>query len=106
MPPPYAGVGRSVYPGFLQLAGFVAMNPKRHLDAHVSLIEALVAGDDVQARATREFYDEYLAVSDLPAEVYLDTIDAHLPGQPAGPRRVRRGAAGGCVPSASPGPAC
>jgi polyhydroxyalkanoate depolymerase len=75
VPPPYAGVGRSVYPGFLQLTGFVAMNPKRHLDAHVSLFEALVAGDDVQARATRGFYDEYLAVADLPAEVYLDTIE-------------------------------
>jgi poly(3-hydroxybutyrate) depolymerase len=75
VPPPYAGAGRRVYPGFLQLAGFVAMNPQRHLDAHVGLYEALVAGDGTRARATREFYDEYLAVADLPAEVYLDTID-------------------------------
>jgi poly(3-hydroxybutyrate) depolymerase len=77
VPPPYDGAGRLVYPGFMQLAGFVAMNPKRHVDAHLGLIEALVAGDEVQARSTREFYDEYLAVSDLPAEVYLDTI-AHI----------------------------
>jgi polyhydroxyalkanoate depolymerase len=75
VPPPYAGAGRRVYPGFLQVAGFLAMNPQRHLDAHVSLYEALVAGDGTRARATREFYDEYLAVADLPAEVYLDTID-------------------------------
>jgi poly(3-hydroxybutyrate) depolymerase len=75
VPPPYAGAGRRVYPGFLQLAGFVAMNPQRHLDAHVGLYEALVAGDGIRARATREFYDEYLSVADLPAEVYLDTID-------------------------------
>ena len=74
VPPPYAGAGRRVYPGFLQLAGFVAMNPKRHLDAHLGLFEALVAGDDLGARATRDFYDEYFAVSDLPAEVYLETI--------------------------------
>jgi poly(3-hydroxybutyrate) depolymerase len=75
VPPPHAGAGRLVYPGFLQLTGFVAMNPRRHLDAHVSLFEALVAGDTTRARATREFYDEYLAVADLPAEVYLDTIE-------------------------------
>jgi poly(3-hydroxybutyrate) depolymerase len=77
VPPPYDGAGRLVYPGFMQLAGFVAMNPKRHVDAHLGLIEALVAGDEVQARSTRDFYDEYLAVADLPAEVYLDTI-AHI----------------------------
>jgi poly(3-hydroxybutyrate) depolymerase len=75
VPPPHPGAGRRVYPGFLQLAGFVAMNPQRHLDAHVSLYEALVAGDRLRAAATREFYDEYLAVADLPAEVYLDTLD-------------------------------
>ena len=80
VPPPYAGAGRAVYPGFLQLAGFVAMNPKRHFDAHLTLFEALVAGDDVAARATREFYDEYFAVSDLPAEVYLDTIEQIFQG--------------------------
>ena len=80
VPPPHAGAGRAVYPGFLQLAGFVAMNPKRHFDAHLNLFEALVAGDDLQARATREFYDEYLAVADLPAEVYLDTIEQVFQG--------------------------
>ncbi|HEX5810795.1 MAG TPA: polyhydroxyalkanoate depolymerase, partial [Pseudonocardia sp.] len=80
VPPPYAGAGRRVYPGFLQLAGFVAMNPKRHLDAHLGLFEALVAGDDPRARSTRDFYDEYLAVSDLPAEVYLETISQIFQG--------------------------
>jgi polyhydroxyalkanoate depolymerase len=75
VPPPHPGAGRLVYPGFLQLTGFVAMNPRRHLDAHVGLFEAMVAGDRLRARATREFYDEYLAVADLPAEVYLDTIE-------------------------------
>jgi poly(3-hydroxybutyrate) depolymerase len=75
VPPPHVGAGRLVYPGFLQLMGFVAMNPQRHLDAHIGLYEALVAGDRLRAQATREFYDEYLAVADLPAEVYLDTID-------------------------------
>jgi polyhydroxyalkanoate depolymerase len=75
VPPPHLGAGRLVYPGFLQLTGFVAMNPQRHLDAHVGLLEAMVAGDRGRARSTREFYDEYLAVADLPAEVYLDTIE-------------------------------
>ncbi len=82
------------------------MNPKRHLDAHLGLFEALVAGDDLRARATRDFYDEYFAVSDLPAEVYLDTIDADLPGQPARPRGVHVARAARCVPSGSPAPAC
>jgi poly(3-hydroxybutyrate) depolymerase len=75
VPPPHAGAGRLVYPGFLQLTGFVAMNPRRHLNAHVGLFEAMVSGDRTRARATRAFYDEYLAVADLPAEVYLDTIE-------------------------------
>jgi len=102
VPPPNAGAGRLVYPGFLQLTGFVAMNPRRHLDAHVSLFEAMVAGDRLQARATREFYDEYLAVADLPAEVYLDTIEQIFQrnllargeltwrGRPVRPERVTR----------------
>jgi poly(3-hydroxybutyrate) depolymerase len=75
VPPPHAGAGRLVYPGFLQLTGFVAMNPRRHLDAHVELFEALVAGDRPRARTTRAFYDEYLAVADLPGEIYLETIE-------------------------------
>ena len=87
VPPPHAGAGRRVYPGFLQLAGFVAMNPQRHVDAHVGLVEALVAGDGTRAQATREFYDEYLAVADLPGEVYLDTIEQIFRGN-----RLARGA--------------
>jgi poly(3-hydroxybutyrate) depolymerase len=102
VPPPHAGAGRLVYPGFLQLTGFVAMNPQRHLDAHVSLYEALVAGDRGRVRATREFYDEYLAVADLPAEIYLDTIEQIFrdnrlargtltwQGRPVHPERITR----------------
>jgi poly(3-hydroxybutyrate) depolymerase len=75
VPAPQGGAGRRVYPGFLQLSGFVAMNPQRHLDAHVGLYEALVAGDLARACTTRAFYDEYCAVCDLPAELYLDTIE-------------------------------
>lgn len=62
VPSPHAGAGRLARPGFVQLTGFVAMNPQRHLDAHVGLVEALVASDLTRARATCEFYDEYLAV--------------------------------------------
>jgi polyhydroxyalkanoate depolymerase len=102
VPLPHAGAGRLVYPGFLQLTGFVAMNPRRHLDAHVSLYEALVAGDRTRAQATREFYDEYLAVADLPAEIYLDTIEQTFRenrlargeltwrGRPVRPERIAR----------------
>jgi poly(3-hydroxybutyrate) depolymerase len=74
VPPNYPGAGRKVYPGFLQHAGFVAMNPSRHLMAHWDFYENLVRGDLEDADAHRRFYDEYNAVEDLPAEYYLDTI--------------------------------
>lgn len=74
VPARYPGVGRRVYPGFLQHAGFVAMNPDRHLTSHWDYYETLIKGDGEDAEAHRKFYDEYNAVLDLPAEFYLDTI--------------------------------
>jgi poly(3-hydroxybutyrate) depolymerase len=66
---------RDVYPGFLQLHGFVSMNLDRHLDAHKKLFFHLVQGDGDSAQKHREFYDEYLAVMDLTAEFYLQTVE-------------------------------
>ena len=70
----YPGHGREVYPGFLQHAGFVAMNPGRHLSSHWDFYLNLLRGDLDDAEAHRKFYDEYNAVLDMPAEYYLDTI--------------------------------
>jgi poly(3-hydroxybutyrate) depolymerase len=75
VPMRYAGFMRRVYPGFLQFAGFVAMNPGRHVDSHVQYYHHLVEGDGDSADAHRRFYDEYNAVMDLPAEYYLETVD-------------------------------
>ena len=74
VPPNYPGAGRRVYPGFLQHPGFVAMNPDRHATSHYDYFLDLVRGDDDSADAHRQFYDEYNAVLDMPAEYYLDTI--------------------------------
>ncbi|OZI51056.1 polyhydroxyalkanoate depolymerase [Bordetella genomosp. 4] len=74
VPARYPGAGRRVYPGFLQHAGFVAMNPDRHLKSHYDFYLDLLRGDDSDAEAHRRFYDEYNAVLDMPAEFYLDTI--------------------------------
>ncbi|MFJ1301258.1 polyhydroxyalkanoate depolymerase [Pseudomonadota bacterium AL_CKDN230030165-1A_HGKHYDSX7] len=74
VPPAYPGAGRKVYPGFLQHAGFMAMNPDRHLKSHYEFYLDLLRGDDSDAEAHRRFYDEYNAVLDMPAEFYLDTI--------------------------------
>ncbi|HUI22228.1 MAG TPA: polyhydroxyalkanoate depolymerase [Methylocella sp.] len=71
----YPGAGREVYPGFLQLTGFMAMNIDRHVTAHLEFFDHLVTGDGDSARKHREFYDEYRAVMDLPAEFYLQTVD-------------------------------
>ncbi len=75
VPWPNAGHGRLVYPGFLQLTGFMVMNLGRHVDAHNDLFVHLVRGDGDSAAKHKEFYDEYLAVMDLAAEYYLQTID-------------------------------
>jgi len=76
VPPNYPGFMRRVYPGFLQHASFMAMNPDRHLDAHKKFYDHLIRGDGESAEAHRQFYDEYNAVLDLPAEYYLDTVKA------------------------------
>jgi len=74
VPQNYPGASRRVYPGFLQHTGFVAMNPDRHLSSHYDYFLDLVRGDDDSAESHRQFYDEYNAVLDMPAEYYLDTI--------------------------------
>lgn len=75
VPWPHAGFGRRVYPGFIQLSSFMAMNHDRHVDAHNKYFHNLIAGDGDSTARHREFYEEYLAVMDLTAEFYLETID-------------------------------
>jgi poly(3-hydroxybutyrate) depolymerase len=74
VPPNFPGAGRPVYPGFMQHSGFVAMNPDRHLTSHYDYFQDLIRGDDDSVEAHRQFYDEYNAVLDMPAEYYLETI--------------------------------
>lgn len=74
VPVNYPGFMRKVYPGFLQLSGFMQLNLDRHVNAHKDLFKHLVEGDGESAKAHKKFYDEYLAVADLPAEFYLDCI--------------------------------
>jgi poly(3-hydroxybutyrate) depolymerase len=102
VPFPNPGFMRDVYPGFLQLNGFMSMNLDRHLEAHKDLFMHLVQGDGDSAQKHREFYDEYLAVMDLAAEFYLQTVDTvfvrhALPkgemkhrGVPIDPARIHR----------------
>ena len=71
----YAGSGRKVYPGFLQLAGFMTMNLGSHLISHWEMFKHLVVGDDEGAAATQKFYEEYRSVCDMTAEFYLQTVD-------------------------------
>ena len=74
VPRRYAGAGRRVYPGFYQLASFMAMNADRHINAHLAQFRRLFAEDGEGAASHRKFYDEYFAVADLPAEFYLETV--------------------------------
>jgi poly(3-hydroxybutyrate) depolymerase len=102
VPFPHPGVGRSVYPGFLQLNGFISMNLDRHMDAHKDLFRNLVKGDGDLVDKHRDFYDEYLAVMDLAAEYYLQTVETvfvkhALPkgemthrGEPVDPSKITR----------------
>jgi poly(3-hydroxybutyrate) depolymerase len=102
VPFPHAGAGRRVFPGFLQLSGFVAMNLDRHLGAQIELFKHLVRGDGDGAARHRRFYQDYLAVMDLPAEYYLETIETvfrnhDLPlgrmvwhGRPVRPAAIRK----------------
>ncbi|NVK34194.1 MAG: polyhydroxyalkanoate depolymerase [Rhodobacteraceae bacterium] len=75
VPFPHAGCMRDVYPGFLQLGGFMSMNLDRHVTAHRDFYQHLVEGDGDGADKHRDFYDEYLAVMDLTAEFYLQTVE-------------------------------
>ena len=75
VPYSYPGAGRAVYPGFLQLAGFMTMNLGSHLTSHWEMFKHLVAGDGESADATKRFYDEYRSVCDMTAEFYLQTVD-------------------------------
>ncbi len=75
VPFPHPGFIREVYPGFLQLSGFMSMNLDRHLTAHHEFFNHLVSGDGDSAEKHRDFYDEYLAVMDLTAEFYLQTVE-------------------------------
>ena len=102
VPWPHPGVLREVYPGFLQLTGFMTMNLDRHVTAHRNLFDHLIEGDGDSAEKHRNFYDEYLAVMDLDAEFYLQTVETvfishSLPkgefrhrGQRVDPSRVSR----------------
>ncbi|MEM8575618.1 MAG: polyhydroxyalkanoate depolymerase [Pseudomonadota bacterium] len=102
VPWPYPGHMRLVYPGFLQLSGFMGMNLERHVTAHHDLFHNLIQGDGDSADKHREFYDEFLAVMDLSAEYYLQTIETvfmehrlprgemHHHGIPVDPSKIKR----------------
>ncbi|WP_338663240.1 polyhydroxyalkanoate depolymerase [Pararoseomonas sp. SCSIO 73927] len=102
VPERYAGAGRRVYPGAVQLQAFMSMNLERHMKAHRTQFENIVAGRVEEAAAHRRFYDEYFAVMDLPAEYYLQTVqrifqDHDLPrgelvhrGRKVRPEAIRR----------------
>jgi len=102
VPRKFAGRHRRVYPGFMQLSAFLSMNLSRHLKAHVELFQQVVRFEDEKADATRDFYDEYFAVFDMPAEFYLETVERvfqkHLlprgllqfRGRPVNPALIRK----------------
>jgi polyhydroxyalkanoate depolymerase len=75
VPGRHAGAGRRVYPGFVQLLAFMSMNIQRHVKAHLDLYDHLSKGETEKAQVIKDFYDEYFAVLDLPAEFYLETIE-------------------------------
>lgn len=74
VPPPHAGHMRRVYPGFVQLSAFMSMNPERHQQSFQTMADHLIEGRVEEARTIQDFYEEYLAVNDLPAEFYLETV--------------------------------
>ncbi|MFN6935233.1 MAG: polyhydroxyalkanoate depolymerase [Tsuneonella sp.] len=101
VPMQYPGAGRRVYPGFLQLAGFMSMNLGNHMISHYEMFKHLTVGDEASADATKAFYDEYRSVCDMTAEFYLQTVEEvfqkhSLPngtfvhrGQPVDPGAIR-----------------
>ena len=74
VPMNYRGHGREVYPGFMQLAGFMSMNLGNHMMSHYEMFKHLTVGDEASAQATKDFYDEYRSVCDMTAEFYLQTV--------------------------------
>ncbi len=102
VPPGFPGSGRRVYPGFVQLLSFMAMNLDRHTRAHMRQWDNLARGDTAAAETHRKFYEEYFSVMDLPAEFYLQTIERifqrhdlpagtlHVRGQKVEPRAITR----------------
>ena len=74
VPMQYRGAGREVYPGFMQLAGFMSMNLGNHMMSHYEMFKHLTVGDEASAQATKDFYDEYRSVCDMTAEFYLQTV--------------------------------
>ena len=102
VPRRYAGGGRHVYPGFLQLSGFLSMNLPRHVRAHIDMFGHILRGEEEKAEAGRKFYDEYFSVADLPSEFYLETVQRvfqehhlarglfHYRGRLADPGAIRR----------------
>jgi polyhydroxyalkanoate depolymerase len=102
VPGRYKGAGRKVYPGFVQLSAFMSMNMKRHVDAHRTMHRDLRARAYDKAKVTRDFYKEYFAVLDLPAEFYLETVQRifqthdlprgtlSLGGRPVKPEAIRK----------------
>jgi poly(3-hydroxybutyrate) depolymerase len=74
VPQNFPGHGRKVYPGFMQLAGFISLNWQRHIESHIDMFKNLLVEDDDKADAQKVFYDEYLSVMDLPAEFFLQTV--------------------------------
>ncbi|WP_296719702.1 polyhydroxyalkanoate depolymerase [Erythrobacter sp.] len=75
VPAKYAGAGRRVYPGFMQLNAFMSMNLSSHMMSHYEMFKHLTVGDDASAQATKTFYDEYRSVCDMTAEFYLQTVE-------------------------------
>src|SRR5690606_22437508 len=75
VPMQHRGAGRRVYPGFLQLAGFMSMNLGQHILSHYEMFKHLTVGDEDSAQATKDFYDEYRSVCDMTAEFYLQTVE-------------------------------
>jgi len=102
VPPYYPGAHRRVYPGFMQIGAFIAMNPDRHFTAHMQMFRHLVEGDGESAEGKQGFYNEYLSVMDVPAEYYLETVqrvfkERQLPrgemrwrGMPVRPEAIRK----------------
>lgn len=71
----YPGAHRKVYPGFVQLSGFMSMNLDRHIGSHMEFYQHLITGDGESAESHRKFYNEYLSVMDISAEFYLQTVE-------------------------------